>query len=75
MAGDNIVSDLTFLGRDTALARRVGRPINKFLAVEAAGGVLLLLATATALIWANSPWADSYDRLWHTYIDISFGSW
>jgi len=73
MAGDNIVSDLTFLGRDTALARRVGRPINKFLAVEAAGGVLLLLATATALIWANSPWADSYDRLWHTYIDISFG--
>lgn len=73
MASDNIVSDLTFLGRDTALARRVGRPINKFLAVEAAGGVLLLLATATALIWANSPWSDSYDRIWHTYIDISFG--
>lgn len=73
MAGDNIVSDLTFLGRDSALARRVGRPINKFLAVQAAGGVLLIIATAIALIWANSPWSDSYESLWHTYLDIKIG--
>lgn len=73
MAGHNIVSDLTFMGRDSALARRVGRPLNKFLAVQAAGGVLLLIATAAALIWANSPWSDSYERLWHTYIDIKIG--
>lgn len=73
MAGDNIVSDLTFLGRDTALARRVGRPVTKFLAVQAAGGVLLLIATAAALIWANSPWGDSYRDLWHTHIDLTIG--
>lgn len=27
---------------------------------ETTGGLLLLLATAAALIWANSPWRDSY---------------
>lgn len=30
---------------------------------ETVGGALLLLATATALVWANSPVADSYNAL------------
>uniref|UniRef100_UPI001C4E2B28 Na+/H+ antiporter NhaA n=1 Tax=Rhodococcus qingshengii TaxID=334542 RepID=UPI001C4E2B28 len=25
--------------------------------------VLLLIAAATALIWANTPWSDAYDSL------------
>jgi NhaA family Na+:H+ antiporter len=32
----------------------------RFLEIEAASGVLLLIATALALIWANSPWKHSY---------------
>lgn len=74
MAGESIVSDLTFLGRDSALARRVMRPASRFMAVEAAGGIVLIIATAIALIWANSPWSESYTDLWHTHIDISVGS-
>jgi NhaA family Na+:H+ antiporter len=27
---------------------------------------LLLLCTAAALVWVNSPWAESYRALWHT---------
>jgi Na+:H+ antiporter, NhaA family len=36
-----------------------------------AGGILLLVATATALMWANSRWAESYTALWHTNLTIS----
>lgn len=50
----------TWLGTDRLLARRFARPAARFLAIEAASGILLLLATLVALIWANSPWKDSY---------------
>ncbi len=34
----------------------------------------MLLFTVAALVWANSPWAESYDRFWHTYLTFSFGA-
>ncbi|MFZ0709925.1 MAG: Na+/H+ antiporter NhaA, partial [Terrimicrobiaceae bacterium] len=43
---------------------RMARPFQEFSESEAAGGVLLLAATALALAWANSPWAESYSKLW-----------
>ena len=57
-----------------ALKRRAGRSLDRFLHVEAAGGVVLLLAAVVALVWANSPWAASYFRLWHTPIGIRLGA-
>lgn len=50
------------------LARRAYAPIERFLAIEAASGVLLLAAAAVALLWANSPWRESYSALWHVAI-------
>ena len=50
----------TWLGTDRFLARRLARPAARFLAIEAASGILLLAATVLALIWANSPWKNSY---------------
>lgn len=44
----------------TALLRNLARPIQAFLRLEAASGILLLLATALALAWANSPWRGLY---------------
>jgi len=38
--------------------------------VEASSGIVLLFTAVVALLWANSPWAGSYDRLWHTPISI-----
>ena len=63
----------SFLHRDTRLAR-VARPLAQFLRVEAAGGVLLAVAAAVALVWANSPWRAGYEALWATPVDISVGS-
>lgn len=48
------------------------RPINKFIHYDNSGGIALFLAVIIALIWANSPWRDSYHQLWHTYFSIGF---
>ena len=48
-------------------------PIQEFLHQQASGGILLIIATVIALAWANSPFADSYHHLWHTYIKIDVG--
>ncbi len=56
-------------------AQALFRPIERFLHVEAASGILLLIAAAIALVWANSPWAESYSHLWHTPLSIGVGEW
>lgn len=51
---------------------RPANPFQDFFATESASGMLLLLCTIVALIWANSPFAQSYHDLWHTHLDIHF---
>ena len=52
---------------------RLTNPIQNFLHQQASGGILLIIATVIALVWANSPFADSYHHLWHTYLSINVG--
>ncbi|MFZ2486762.1 MAG: Na+/H+ antiporter NhaA [Anaerolineae bacterium] len=49
------------------------RPFQQFMQIEASSGIILLVATAIALFWANSAWADSYFELLHTKLAITFG--
>ena len=63
----------TWLRSDQLLARSIARPIQRFLAIEAAGGLLLIAAAVVALVWANSPWSSSYVDLWHTDLTIELG--
>ncbi|HEY1492246.1 MAG TPA: Na+/H+ antiporter NhaA, partial [Steroidobacteraceae bacterium] len=42
----------------------------RFISVEAASGLVLLLAAAVALVWANSPLAPSYEALWHLPLSL-----
>ena len=44
-----------------------------FVHSEVTGSILLLACTLVALVWANSPWADSYVDLFHTYVGVSWG--
>lgn len=57
------------------VAERVFSTLERFLRVEAVSGIVLLIATAVALIWANSPAGDSYEHLWHVPISIGIGDY
>ena len=69
----------TVLGRGSyGEALRIGEILRK----ETVGGILLLVATVAALIWANSPAADTYFALrdysigyepWH--LKLTVGAW
>jgi NhaA family Na+:H+ antiporter len=54
-------------------ARVAARPLERFLHIEAASGILLLVATAVALAFANSRWAGGYAALWHAPVGVRVG--
>ena len=58
--------------------------ISEILRKETVGGVILLVAAGTALVWANSPWKGSYFGVrdfvlggqWlGLHLDLSIGEW
>ncbi|HYP82015.1 Na+/H+ antiporter NhaA [Variovorax sp.] len=63
------------LPRAQLLAERAFATLDRFLHIEAVSGIVLLIAAAIALIWANSSLAPSYHALWHTPLSIGLGSW
>ena len=52
---------------------RLPVPLRGYLREEAAGGVVLMVAAALALGWANSPWRDAYGALWETRLTFQLG--
>ena len=62
-----------WLESESVLARVVGRPVARFLQIEAAGGILVLAAAVIALVWANGPWSESYEELWRTVVSFEAG--
>jgi NhaA family Na+:H+ antiporter len=48
-------------------------PLQKFLHIESASGIVLLICTVVALVLANSPWAEWYASIWHTPVSFQFG--
>jgi Na+:H+ antiporter, NhaA family len=57
------------------VARRLAVPLREFLDTEVAGGLVLLSATAVALLWANSAWSSAYEALWGTGLAVEVGRW
>ena len=62
-----------FTGK-TAWARNLAAPVRGFLSTETGGAIVLIAAAAAALLWANSPWSDSYESFWTTKLSITLGS-
>ena len=54
---------------------RASAGLLRLLHIEAMSGVVLLLAAAVALLWANSAWSGSYFATWHTPLSLSLGPW
>ena len=63
---------VTWLGSGRLIPSRFVRPLMRFIRIESAGGVVLLLAAIAALLWANAPFGESYERFWETHFELSF---
>src|SRR3954452_17434357 len=61
------------LSGHTAWARNLAAPVRDYLSTETGGAAVLLGATIAALLWANSPWPDSYESFWTTELAIRLG--
>ena len=55
------------------LPTRFNRDPKAKRSTENSAAGLLLLATVVAILWANSPWSDSYWTLLDTHVGFSFG--
>ena len=53
--------------------RRALDPLAEFVRQESASGVVLLVATVAALVWANALGEDSYASFWETGLTLGFG--
>ena len=52
---------------------RIVRPFQDFAHKQSSGGIVLILVTVVALVWANSPWGASYAALWGTKLTVGLG--
>lgn len=52
---------------------RWAQPFAQFFQIESASGFLLLVATAVALLLANSPWSASFSEIWQIPLRLSIG--
>ena len=51
----------------------IARTYQEFTSNASASGIVLIICTLIAMIWANSPWWESYFELWHTHFIIGIG--
>ena len=63
----------TWIESDRTIPSKFVRPIRRFVELEAASGIVLLVAAAVAMVWANT-FGDSYQNFWETEIEIAAGS-
>ena len=56
------------------LAGQLSGPLRHFLATESGSALVLVVATAVALLWANSPWSAGYTATWETAASVQLGS-
>ncbi len=57
--------------RESLVTRAFVMPIQRFIHIQGISSVALLAAALIALIWANSPWHDSYHHVWEMELSLS----
>ena len=54
--------------------RKIITPVDRLMKVDTTGGIVLIIMTLAALLWANlSP--ESYHHFWHLPFALTIGSW
>jgi NhaA family Na+:H+ antiporter len=63
----------TWASSERFLPKTFIRPFVRFSEIEASSGIVLLVAAVIALIWANSPWSDTYFSILASHLTVDFG--
>jgi len=63
----------TWSQSDSKIPSRFIKPARRFMQLEAASGLVLIGATAVALLWPNLPFGESYQEFWETHLLIELG--
>ena len=59
--------------KQSAVVEAIVEPFQRFIKIESSSGILLIIATVVALIWANSPLSDLYTKLFNYELTIKLG--
>ena len=57
--------------RESLVTRALVLPIQQFIHTQGISSIFLLAAAVAALIWANSPWHESYHHVWEMELSLS----
>jgi NhaA family Na+:H+ antiporter len=57
----------------TSAIHRLLTPLHKLLKHKSTSGILLFSAVVAAMVWVNSPWGESYHRLWALPLGLRLG--
>ncbi len=57
--------------RESLVTRTLVMPIQEFIHIQGVSSIVLLLAAIAALVWANSPWHESYHHVWDMELNLS----
>ncbi len=63
-----------FLVNENPPIEKLLLPFRMFIRAEVSSGILLIVASAIALAWANSPWSELYTALWDTHLSLQLGN-
>ena len=53
------------------LSRAIILPVQQYIYTESIGGLVLLIATAVAIGWANSPWSEQYHHILEQHLTLN----
>ena len=74
MSGREPVDEEVTSGRGPQINAQLTTAVRRYLNIETRSAVLLLAATVIALVWVNSPWAESYHAFWSTPFSLRLGA-
>jgi NhaA family Na+:H+ antiporter len=64
----------TWQETDRFVPSKLVRPIQRLMRVEISGALVILVATVLALVIANSPLFEAYERFWESALSIDIGA-
>lgn len=64
----------TWIHSDQFIPSRFMRPIQNFMRIEAASGIIMLVAAVIAVLWANASFGETYFEFLHTHFLLELGA-